>query len=159
MHDLREEELLPVQALDFLSRRVLWNMSNTHDALFNALALEEVIDAEFQGKSVNIQLFLRTLLNFCTDLSACYLDVKKDALYCDAVDALNRKQVRTTLLYCFVFLCKHLSAILSFTTEEAFSMFGKEILGIKFIPAEEPRSRPQPLQLQVPSLHSLEQNW
>lgn len=130
LQDLSVEELLPVDQLDFFSRYTLSNMTRTHEALLYALSLEEVTNSTFPGRCLNIQSFLKILMNFCADLSALYVDVKKDTLYCEDITSSKRHQVRTTLLHAFIFLCKHLSPILAFTTEEAFSMFGKEILGL-----------------------------
>ena len=130
LQDLRAEELLRFDQLDFFSRHTLWNMARTHQELLKALSLKEVTQANFSERCLNIQSFVKTLINFCNDVSALYVDVKKDTLYCEAVTSLKRYQVRTTLLHVFIFLCKHLGPILAFTTEEAFSMFGKEILGL-----------------------------
>ncbi|PPE03448.1 isoleucine--tRNA ligase [Holospora curviuscula] len=131
LHDLSAEELLPVHELDFLSRRVLHTMHQVHELLLHSLSLDQVTNPTFQGRCLNIQSFLRHLVHFCTDLSVLYFDIKKDTLYCDAPQALARKQVRTTLVYCFMFICKHLAPILSFTAEEAFTIFGKEILRLE----------------------------
>ena len=60
------------------------------------------------------------LYNFCaTDLSAFYFDVRKDALYCDAVEAPRRRAARTVLDRLFSHLTAWLAPILAFTAEEA----------------------------------------
>ncbi|ETZ07078.1 isoleucine--tRNA ligase [Holospora obtusa F1] len=130
LNGISVKDLLPIHQLDFLSRRVLYNLYHTHTELLTTLSLDQVTNSEFQGRCLNVQSFLKRVIQVCTDLSIFYLDVKKDTLYCDASDAFSRKQVLTTLLYCFIFLCKHLAPILPFTTEEAFSIFGKEVLGL-----------------------------
>ncbi|WP_162531294.1 isoleucine--tRNA ligase [Holospora elegans] len=124
------ENILPIHQLDFLSRRVLYTLFRAHQELLETLSLEKVAQADFQGRCLNIQYFLKSVMQVCTDLSVFYLDVKKDVLYCDALDSFSRNQVRTTLLYCFIFLCKHLAPILPFTTEEAWTIFGKEVFGL-----------------------------
>ena len=58
--------------------------------------------------------------NFCAvDLSAFYFDIRKDALYCDAVTDLRRRATRTVLDHTFDCLSAWLAPILCFTAEEA----------------------------------------
>jgi isoleucyl-tRNA synthetase len=57
---------------------------------------------------------------FCaTDLSAFYFDIRKDALYCDASDALRRRAARTVLDVLHRCLCAWFAPVLVFTAEEA----------------------------------------
>ena len=66
------------------------------------------------------------VLNFCiNDLSAFYFDIKKDSLYCDAVESDKRKNTILILKHIFYFLLKWLSPILAFTTEEIFGLIKK----------------------------------
>jgi isoleucyl-tRNA synthetase len=59
------------------------------------------------------------LHNFCaTDLSAFYLDVRKDSLYCDRPDSIRRRAARTVLDQLFACLTAWLAPVLVFTTEE-----------------------------------------
>ncbi|MFV0474225.1 MAG: isoleucine--tRNA ligase [Pikeienuella sp.] len=59
------------------------------------------------------------LFQFCTvDLSAVYFDIRKDALYCDAPNALRRRAARTVLDILFHRLTAWLAPILVFTMEE-----------------------------------------
>jgi len=61
-----------------------------------------------------------TLLNFCVnDLSAFYLDIRKDALYCDGHDSLTRRAALTVLDRLFSALTAWLAPMLCFTMEEA----------------------------------------
>ncbi len=63
---------------------------------------------------------LTALHNFCnTDLSAFYLDIRKDSLYCDRHDAPRRRAARTLMEQIFNHLVVWLAPILSFTAEEA----------------------------------------
>ncbi|MAQ86553.1 MAG: isoleucine--tRNA ligase [Maritimibacter sp.] len=67
---------------------------------------------DFQG-------VFRALFEFCTiDLSSVYFDIRKDALYCDADDALRRRASRTVLDILFHRLTTWLAPILVFTMEE-----------------------------------------
>ena len=53
------------------------------------------------------------------DLSALYVDVRKDALYCDAQGSLRRRANRTVLDLLFGRMLRWLAPFLPFTTEEA----------------------------------------
>ncbi len=67
--------------------------------------------------------------NFCVDLSAFYLDIRKDRLYCDRPDLFERRACRTVLAHIFECLCSWLAPVLAYTAEEAWShcppVFGK----------------------------------
>ena len=60
------------------------------------------------------------LHNFCSvDLSAFYLDVRKDSLYCDRADSITRRAARTALDEIFNCLTAWLAPFICFTAEEA----------------------------------------
>jgi isoleucyl-tRNA synthetase len=60
------------------------------------------------------------LHTFCaSDLSAFYLDVRKDSLYCDAPTSARRRAARTVMDQLFSCLTAWLAPILCFTAEEA----------------------------------------
>src|SRR5262249_35022303 len=60
------------------------------------------------------------LHNFCAvDLSAFYFDIRKDSLYCDAVDDPTRRAARTVLDTLFSCLTAWLAPVLCFPAEEA----------------------------------------
>ncbi|PCI39602.1 MAG: isoleucine--tRNA ligase [Rhodospirillaceae bacterium] len=60
------------------------------------------------------------LHNFCTvELSAYYFDIRKDALYCDRADSLQRRATRTVLDEVFNCLTAWLAPFICFTAEEA----------------------------------------
>ena len=60
------------------------------------------------------------IVEFCNvDFSAFYLDVRKDALYCDASSSLRRRACRTAIDEAFSRLNAWLAPVLPFTTEEA----------------------------------------
>ena len=59
------------------------------------------------------------ILNFCsTELSAFYLDISKDSLYCDEKDSLRRRQIQTVLYKVGETLLRILNPILPFTMDE-----------------------------------------
>jgi isoleucyl-tRNA synthetase len=63
---------------------------------------------------------LSAIVEFCNvDLSAFYVDVRKDALYCDAPNSVRRRACRSALDEVFARLTVWLAPILPFTTEEA----------------------------------------
>ena len=63
---------------------------------------------------------LSAIVEFCNaDLSAFYVDVRKDALYCDAPTSVRRRACRTALDETFSRLTAWLAPILPFTMEEA----------------------------------------
>ncbi len=67
---------------------------------------------DFQG-------VFQKLFSFCTtDLSAFYFDIRKDAIYCDAPDSLQRRAVRSVLDLLFERLTTWLAPILVFTMED-----------------------------------------
>lgn len=62
------------------------------------------------------------LHNFCAvDLSAFYLDIRKDSLYCNAANSTERRAVRTVLDTLFNCLTAWLAPFICFTAEEAWS--------------------------------------
>ncbi len=62
------------------------------------------------------------IVEFCNvDLSAFYVDVRKDSLYCDRPDALKRRACRTALDAVFERLTAWLAPIMPFTMEEAWT--------------------------------------
>jgi isoleucyl-tRNA synthetase len=63
---------------------------------------------------------LSAIVEFCNvDFSAFYVDVRKDALYCDAPSSLRRRACRTAIAETFSRLTAWLAPIMPFTTEEA----------------------------------------
>ncbi len=72
------------------------------------------------GEGFTFHSLFTALHNFCAvELSAFYFDVRKDSLYCDAVDAPRRRAARTVLDHLFSCLTAWLAPILCFTAEEA----------------------------------------
>ena len=60
------------------------------------------------------------LNQFCTtDLSAVYIDVTKDRMYCDAPDSLRRRASQTAMYELFMAVSKLLAPILAYTADEA----------------------------------------
>ncbi|MCH1546807.1 MAG: class I tRNA ligase family protein, partial [Candidatus Marinimicrobia bacterium] len=58
--------------------------------------------------------------NFCTiDLSAFYFDIRKDTLYCEELNGIDRRSCRTVMDILFQSLTTWLAPIICFTAEEA----------------------------------------
>ena len=78
-------------------------------------------------KTYDFHNLYKELLNFCTvDLSAFYFDIRKDALYCDSKDTERRKGCIIVLNIILESLIKWFAPILSFTTEEIFTLISKD---------------------------------
>jgi isoleucyl-tRNA synthetase len=64
---------------------------------------------------------------FCaTDLSAIYIDVTKDRMYCDAKDSVRRRATQTVMHEVFSALAKLLAPVLAYTADEAWEHAGFE---------------------------------
>jgi isoleucyl-tRNA synthetase len=108
LHGFSDSERVPLEDLPELERWVLdrlWRMDT---------ALRETCE-NFQ-----FHTFFTELHNFCTvDLSAFYLDIRKDSLYCDRLDEPRRCAARTVLDELFNCLTTWLAPFICFTAEEA----------------------------------------
>ncbi|MEO1968956.1 MAG: isoleucine--tRNA ligase [Sphingomonadaceae bacterium] len=63
--------------------------------------------------------YTRALIEFCNeDLSAFFFDIRKDRLYCDAPDGVERRAYRTVLDILFQALIRYAAPVLVFTAEE-----------------------------------------
>ena len=63
--------------------------------------------------------YVRALTDFCNeDLSAFFFDIRKDCLYCDAVDSHKRRSYRSVLDILFNALVRYAAPVLVFTAEE-----------------------------------------
>lgn len=103
-----DAEKLPVDQMPELERWMLHRLSE----------MDAVIRADLEKYEFNH--LLTTLHDFCNgDLSAFYLDVRKDSLYCDRPDDKRRRAARTVMNEVFNHLVLWLAPFLSFTTEEA----------------------------------------
>ncbi len=67
-----------------------------------------------------------TLLNtfIANDLSALYIDITKDRMYCDAANSPRRRATQATIREITETLCKLLSPILAFTADEVWEHLG-----------------------------------
>ncbi|WP_425283514.1 isoleucine--tRNA ligase [Methyloceanibacter superfactus] len=104
----RDDFTVPYQEMPELERYMLVRLAE-----LDTLVRESYASYDFKRG-------FHALLNFCVnDLSAFYLDVRKDALYCDAYDSKVRRAALTVLDRYFAALTAWLAPMLCFTMEEA----------------------------------------
>ena len=105
-----EQEKIASAAMPELERWVLHRLHTLDGDLRKACNA-----FEFHG-------FYAALHHFCaTELSAFYLDIRKDSLYCDRADDLRRRAARTVLDNLFDCLTAWLAPVICFTAEEAWT--------------------------------------
>jgi isoleucyl-tRNA synthetase len=124
-------------------RYLLGNIQDQHESLdFEKVKFENfdslekfmlhriyVINENFKNnfKVYNFHNLYKELLNFCTvELSAFYFDIRKDTLYCEALNSNKRKNCITLLNIILQCLLKWFAPILSFTTEEIYQLVKQE---------------------------------
>ena len=79
--------------------------------------LEKRVHTAFDAYEFHV--VLRAITDFCAlDLSALYCDVRKDRLYCDPVDSLERRATQTVLFVALRAITRSMAPIMSFTGEE-----------------------------------------
>jgi isoleucyl-tRNA synthetase len=107
LDDFSEAEKLPFNDMPELELYMMHRLSE-----LDALVRENYNQFDFRK-------IYQAVFNFMTvDLSAFYFDIRKDALYCDAHDSLERRASRSFMDLAFDCLTTWLAPILSFTTEE-----------------------------------------
>ncbi len=78
-------------------------------------------------KEYNFHKLYKELLNFCSlDLSSFYFDIRKDVLYCDSTNSKKRKDCIVVLNIILDCLLKWFAPTLVFTTDEIYSLVGKD---------------------------------
>ncbi|HBS32472.1 MAG TPA: isoleucine--tRNA ligase, partial [Parvularcula sp.] len=105
-----ESERLPTEKMPELERYMLHRVAEIDAAVRDGYQA-------FDFKGV-----WRTVADFASlDLSAFYLDIRKDSLYCDHPSAERRRAARTTMEILFDRLTVWIAPVLVFTTEEAWA--------------------------------------
>ncbi|MES2707767.1 MAG: isoleucine--tRNA ligase [Verrucomicrobiota bacterium] len=90
------------------------------ERLHNVTAICLAAYAEYDFRKVFI-----TLNQFCAvDLSALYVDLTKDRMYCDALDSPRRRSSQTAMHRVLDSLTRLLAPILAFTADEAWEFAG-----------------------------------
>jgi isoleucyl-tRNA synthetase len=83
------------------------------------------VDAQASSayEQFELHVVVRALLDLCAlDLSALYLDVRKDRLYCDPADSPERRATQAVLYQALRVITTQMAPILCFTAEETFGM-------------------------------------
>ncbi len=93
--------------------------------------LQEVIGTCREAyEAYDFRKVFTTLNQFVTvDISALYVDITKDRMYCDAADSPRRRATQTVMHHTFDALARLLAPILAFTADEAWE-FGSESASI-----------------------------
>jgi len=102
-----EAEKVTVEDMPELERWVLHRLAELDAEVRTGYARYD-----FQG------VFQKLFAFATTDLSSVYFDIRKDSLYCDAVNSLKRRACRTVLDILFHRLTTWLAPVLVFTMEE-----------------------------------------
>jgi isoleucyl-tRNA synthetase len=115
LKDFQESERIEIEKMPELERFILHKLFKLDKKIRSAYS-------EYRLHNVFAEIH-----NFCTvDLSAFYYDIRKDCLYCDDVQSVNRRSCRTVLDNLFNCLITWLAPIICFTAEEAWqARFGK----------------------------------
>jgi len=108
LNEFDDAERLPVSEMPELDRWVLHRLWELDSMIRKACG-------EYQ-----FHMLFTELHNFCTvDLSAFYLDIRKDSLYCDQAASVRRRAVRTVMDELFNCLTAWFAPFICFTAEEA----------------------------------------
>ncbi|HYM99101.1 MAG TPA: isoleucine--tRNA ligase, partial [Aestuariivirgaceae bacterium] len=112
----QEMERLGFAEMPELERYILHRLAELH---------ETIVKAYEQYDFKRVYAALLQFMN--SDLSAFYLDIRKDSLYCDPLSSPRRRACRTVMDQLFHCLTTWFAPILCFTTEEVWlSRFGGE---------------------------------
>ncbi|MCB2068024.1 MAG: class I tRNA ligase family protein, partial [Erythrobacter sp.] len=88
------------------------------------LALLGELDGKLRQavEDYDFNAYTRALTDFANeDLSAFFFDIRKDRLYCDAPNSVERRAYRTALDILFHALIRYMAPVLVFTAEEVWS--------------------------------------
>jgi isoleucyl-tRNA synthetase len=95
----------------------------------------------------------QTLNQFVTvDISALYVDVTKDRLYCDAADSPRRRATQAVMARVLNALARLLAPVLAFTADEAWEFFGKNAsVHLETFPEADAALRDEKLEAEIDS--------
>jgi isoleucyl-tRNA synthetase len=105
------------------------------DDLAGATVVDKWVLSKLQGviatsraayEAYDFRRVFETLNQFCTvELSALYVDITKDRLYCDAANSPRRRATQAVMQACFEAVAKSLAPILAYTADEAWEFSGR----------------------------------
>ena len=114
--------------------------------------LQEVITKCRAGyEAYDFRSVFETLNQFCAvDLSAIYVDITKDRMYCDAAGSARRRATQCVMQACFDAVTRLLAPILVFTADEAWSFSGRtESVHLEAFPEANASLRDEALETQM----------
>jgi isoleucyl-tRNA synthetase len=120
--------------------------------------LQEVIATAREAyEAYDFRKVFQTLNQFVTvEISALYVDITKDRLYCDAADSPRRRATQTVMHRVFEDLARLLAPILAFTADEAWEFAGeKTSVHLELFPAPDAALRDPALEAQMEQLLKL----
>ena len=112
--DIRQDPVPPHKLMP-LDHYALVNLSS-----INAKVIKQYSEQDFTG------VFHLLAEYSSVELSAFYLDVVKDRLYCDRADSHERRSAQTALWYILDALTRLMAPILSFTAEQVSDYYQKD---------------------------------
>jgi isoleucyl-tRNA synthetase len=120
-----KKDLLPFGKLDNIDRWLVHRLQEITGTILD------------HYRKWQFHLIVKEVLNFCNiDLSAFYLDIVKDKLYCSG-PTLPRTSSQTAIFLTLRSLLSLFGPVLSFTTEEAYLALVREVLHPSGVEAEE----------------------
>jgi len=118
----------PAEKLGLIDR---WILERLNAVVTECLAAYE--NYEFRKVFNALNQFL------ANDLSALYIDITKDRMYCDAKDSARRLGSQTAIHHIFDALCKLLAPIVAYTADEAWEHAGnKTSIHLENFPTADP---------------------
>jgi isoleucyl-tRNA synthetase len=119
-----------------------WVLSKLQGVIATCRAAYEAYDFRRVFETVN---------QFCTvELSALYVDITKDRLYCDAANSPRRRATQSVMHACFDAVAKLLAPILAYTADEAWEFSGKKTsIHIEKLPEANAALRDEALEAKV----------
>ncbi len=139
--DLFKQTAEPYRRFRNILRILLANI-NDFDAVKDAVGVEHftlidkwvmerlnqvITDCRKAYEAFEFRKVFNTLNQFCaSDLSAFYVDITKDRMYCDAANSPRRRATQTVMHRVFDSLARLLAPILAYTAEEAWEFAGNK---------------------------------
>ncbi|MEQ1862764.1 MAG: isoleucine--tRNA ligase, partial [Chthoniobacteraceae bacterium] len=139
-------------------------LANLHDfttpSLAGATTVDRWILSKLQGviakcraayEAYDFRGVFETVNQFCTvELSALYVDITKDRMYCDRADSPRRRATQSVMHACFEAITKLLAPILAFTADEAWEFAGRAAsVHAETFPQPDPVLRDEALEAKV----------
>ena len=93
------------------------------------IKINELVKAvTYRMENYEFYRMFQTVMKFLiTDMSAFYLDILKDRLYCEGKNSIERRSAQTVLLKLLEVITKILTPILTFTSEEVYEYFPEKM--------------------------------